>query len=547
LFVDARLIDKEILVTDVCIIGAGAAGIAMTLEFLNTSHNVILLESGGLERDEFTQRLYSGESVGMPYARLDECRSRFFGGGTNCWLGWCRPLDPIDFEPRPWMSSDGWPIKRDELIAAYERAHCLLELGPFDYDAASWQRRYGPKAKFLDYDQTIIQDGVNQISPPARFGRRFRADLQLARNVRTLLHATVTELVANSYANAVERVHVSSASGGKFVIISKLVVLATGGIENARLLLASSRRHAAGLGNTHDLVGRYFMDHPRVRSIRTVLAAPKARRLYDHSLALVRQRLGLGRRLVTIHFTPTQRQQRDLSLPNSRTYLVAASFSSLSALHGSLKCLLGHGQNAGAQWSGYNFRLDKLLQVAKAIPRGATAGLGFLLPFERRGREFYLETVFEPVPNRDSRITLISEKDQLGMRKVRLDWRLSEADRTNYLRSLEVVVAELAGQGIIIPLDPHSEAERRWPEHIQWCWHHIGTTRMAQDPSKGVVDANCRVHGMENLFVVGSSVFPTPGSDTPTLTVVALALRLASHLKSLVTRFQAPAYSEQIG
>ena len=504
----------------------------MSLEFLNTSHDVTLVESGGLERDEFTQQLYSGESVGLPYARLDECRSRFFGGSTNCWLGWCRPLDHIDFEPRPWMSSDGWPIRRDDLLGSYERAQSLLELGPFDYEAASWQRRYGAAAKFLDYDQSIIQDGVNQVSPPSRFGSRFRADLRAARNVRTLLHANVTELVVNSSGNAVERVNVSSPNGARFVILPKLVVLATGGIENARLLLVSRRHHAAGLGNAHDLVGRYFMDHPRVRSIRAVLAARGARRLYDHSLALVRQRLGLGRRAVTLHFSPTERQQRDLALPNSRTYLVAASFNSLSALRGSLKCLTRRGRDPGIPGARYG-RFDRLWQVAKAIPRGAAAGLDFLLPSEGIHREFYLETVFEPVPNRDSRITLTSEKDRLGMNKVRLDWRLSEADRANYLRSLEVVVGELAGQGIIIPLDPQSEAERRWPEHVQWCWHHVGTTRMAHDPAKGVVDANCRVHGTENLFVVGSSVFPTPGSDTPTLTVVALALRLASHLKSV--------------
>jgi choline dehydrogenase-like flavoprotein len=531
LFLDARVIDQERLNADLCVIGAGAAGIAIALQFADLRHDVVLLESGGLARDAKTQSLYAGDNVGLPYAQLDECRSRFLGGSTNCWLGWCRPLDPIDFEPRPWMSSDGWPIRREELISAYEAAQKLLLLGPFDYKRRTWESRRKHGATFLQFDQTVIEDSVNQISPPARFGRLFRSKLEAAKNIRALLHATVTELVSGAHANSIEEVHVARPDRPKLVVVPKLVVLATGGIENARLLLASDRTFANGVGNAHGLVGRYFMDHPRVCSSRVRLSDAKARRLYDHSFALVRQRIGLSHRAITMHFTPTEQQQRARQLPNSRTYLVAQSFCSLSALRAAVSGLV----RRNGRRPGYRSWGSDLMEAARRLPAGLAAGFDFIAPDRGWGREFYLETVFEPVANPSSRVALVAERDRLGMRKVSLDWRLSDTDHANYRRTVELVLGQLVAQGIIEPIAVASETQALWPEHIQWCWHHMGTTRMHRDPTRGVVDADCRVHGLHNLFIAGSSVFPTPGSDTPTLTIVAMALRLAWHLRSALS------------
>lgn len=531
MFLDARVIEQERLTADLCVIGAGAAGIAIALQFVGSRHDVLLLESGGLARDEETQNLYAGENIGLAYARLDECRSRFLGGSTNCWLGWCRPLDPIDFEPRPWMSSEGWPIGREELISAYQAAHKLLLLGPFDYDRRNWEGQQRRDATFLHFDRTVIEDGVNQISPPARFGRLFRSTLESAKNIRALLHGTVTELVAGPHAKSIEEVHVDRPGRRKLVVFPKMVVLATGGIENARLLLASDRTFANGIGNAHGLVGRYFMDHPRVCSTRVRLSDAKARRLYDHSFALVRQRLGLSQRAITMHFSPTERQQRAHQLPNSRTYLVAQSFCSLSALRAALGGLLHRKDRR----PGYRSWCSDLMEVARRAPAGFAAALDFIAPDRGWGREFYLETVFEPVANPSSRVALVAERDRLGMRKVSLDWRLTETDHANYRRTVDLVVGQLAGQGIIEPVAGAAEAKSLSPEQIQWCWHHMGTTRMHRDPTRGVVDVDCRVHGLHNLFIAGSSVFPTPGSDTPTLTIVAMALRLAWHLKSVLS------------
>jgi choline dehydrogenase-like flavoprotein len=348
-----------------------------------------------------------------------------------------------------------------------------------------------------------------------------------------LLHATVSELIADSNGKTIERVNVMRPDRADLVVLPRLVVLATGGIENARLLLASDRTYAHGLGNTSGLVGRYFMDHPRVNSISVRLSAKGARRLYDHSYALVRQRVGVRRPAITMHFAPAQHQQRELQLPNSRTYLVSKSFAAVSAVRAAMRNLTQRPRG-GRAWCG------DIQQALKSIPSGLVAAGDFLLPDRRPGGEFCLETVLEPIANLASRVTLVSERDRLGMRKVRLDWRLSDADHNNYLRSINLVAGELAAQGIIEPVDIPKAIERPWPSSVQWCWHHIGTTRMHADWKRGVVDPNCRVHGIDNLFVAGSSVFPTPGSDTPTLTIVALAVRLARHLGDLLSAGDAP-------
>jgi choline dehydrogenase-like flavoprotein len=145
-------------------------------------------------------------------------------------------------------------------------------------------------------------------------------------------------------------------------------------------------------------------------------------------------------------------------------------------------------------------------------------------------------TRIEQAPNPDSRVVLVRDRDQLGVHRAALDWRLSDVDRENVRRTLEIFGAEIGAAGIGRLKILHGENETGWPDDLDGGQHHMGTTRMSDDPKQGVVDSDCRVHGMSNLFVAGSSVFPTPGGATPTLLLVALALRLADHLKGMILR-----------
>jgi choline dehydrogenase-like flavoprotein len=528
MFVDARTVPCGTKMSaDLCIIGGGAAGITIALEFLKQRYTVCLLESGGFKRDDTTQALYHGESVGVPYDSLTGCRSRFFGGSTNCWVGWCRPLDRLDFEKRPWIPESGWPFSFEELVPYYQRAQSHLHLDTFDYLPLSWSKRTGFNgSSFLQFASPDVHSVINQLTPETRLAKCYSSVFTSAPHIKILLHANAVELEATSNGRSVKGVRVATLGGATFFVTPRAVVLATGGIENARLLLSSRRVHANGLGNQNDLVGRYFMEHPRIRSLQVKLSPLCDRRLYDHSLAIVKRRLKLPHLPIAAHLSPTPKRQYEAELSNSRTYFVSSSFEELSAAKAAFdsirKLAKTHRRLPGD---------DSLPVLARRTFSGIAAFTDFTLYSALSRRPYYLETVIEPTPQRDSRVTLSNERDQLGQNRAKLDWRLSEADKRNFANSVNTVRVEMEKQHFMHAVNATPDPSEFWPSEIQWCWHHIGTTRMHQDPSKGVVDSNGRIHEMSNAFVAGSSVFPTAGSDTPTLTIVALAVRLSRYLQ----------------
>ena len=539
MFIDARGVsDQSIISADICIIGGGAAGITIALEFIGEPVQVVLLESGGTTPDAATQSLYAGENVGLPCAGPEISRSRFLGGSTNCWGGWCRPLDRIDFSRRAWMPHSGWPFGRGELEPYYERTHELLHLGPFEYREQCWSSELARQnVSFFPIDNDRIVNIVDQFSPPARFGALYGPQLKAASNVRVFLHANATDIETNAKASLVTRIRVTTLNGINFSVIPKVVVLCTGGIENARLLLNSNRVQSVGLGNSHDLVGRYFMDHPVMSTTRVRLTNQRQhRRLYDNSLAFTRNGIHLQDLRIACHLAPSEKFQREALLPNSRTYLVANYFASMSAAYSALKTIrmqLQHRQKFGSPISHLLREIARNLpSILLHAPQVMLGLLDTLINPQFISRAYNLETIVEPIPNPDSRVTLIATRDRLGMNQVRLDWRLTEQDLLNFFRTHRFIRDELEREGLIVSCDPRKVPDNCWPDQIRGCWHHMGTTRMDPNPRKGVVDGDCRVHGVSNLFVGGSSVFPTVGSDMPTMTIVALALRLSRKLRA---------------
>jgi choline dehydrogenase-like flavoprotein len=242
MIVDSRSIDNSCrLQSEICIVGAGAAGITLALELLSKNVSVVLLESGGAKSDSMTQSLYAGENAGLSYDPLEETRSRYLGGSTNCWGGWCRPLDDLDFEKRDWVPNSGWPFGKKELYRHYVRSHSLLQLGPFNYDQDFWSHELAKKnISLFPLDGRRIDNIVIQCSPPSRFGSLYRPQLSQSSKVKVLLFANVTEIQTNESATEVTGVRVATLNGTNFTVSAKLVVLAAGGIENARLLLLSA-------------------------------------------------------------------------------------------------------------------------------------------------------------------------------------------------------------------------------------------------------------------------------------------------------------------
>lgn len=550
---DARQVDQGTrFFADVCIVGGGAAGITLAIELAERGTKVLMLEGGGLSPDPLTQQLYVGENLGMTRERLHVSRSRYLGGSTNCWGGWCRPLDDIDFERRPWIEDSGWPISKSMLASYYMRSHSWLELSDLGYDLQAWLDAIDHrKASLFPIEQTGLQNVLSQLSPPTRFGAHYRERMQRSANLQVVLFANVTNIETGESAATATGVEVKTLNGKHFSTQASLFVLAAGGIENARLLLLSDKVQHTGLGNGHDMVGRYYMDHPRVKShFLKVTDAQRYRVLYDATLHRIHTGRGMVERDIEVHLAPTFEMQRKHQLSNSRTYLVARYSNDLTKSFFALKAL--QRAISGRSHFGYPraqvFR-DVVRQLPTLLLNAPTTALTVVdVRFNSmRNRQYYsLETVFEPVPNRASRVTLSQSVDTLGSRQAVVDWRLTDADERNFTRQTELVLDGLANAGVIEPLTDPAAGNATWPDDVMGCWHHMGTTRMSDAPSKGVVDANCRVHGMNNLFIAGSSVFPTVGSDSPTITIVALALRLAEHLTEQLRKLAVLAVSDAV-
>jgi choline dehydrogenase-like flavoprotein len=539
MIIDGRTVSNGATVGgDVCLIGAGAAGITLATELNDGAARVVLLESGGLSPDPVTQSLYAGENVGIAYEPLDRARSRFFGGSTSCWGGWCRPLDPLDFEERPWMPNSGWPFGRSALDSYYARAAKYLRLS-LEYDTGVWSEQLRPEnISLLPIEGDVLHNMMIQLSSPGTFGPVHKGDLERSSTVKVILYSNVVKLDTCENTKVIESVRVKTLTGSGFSVCARYFVLCSGGIENARLLLLSNDHRPNGLGNDHDVVGRYFMDHPRFKSGRLHLKGEnRYRPLYDVTMAMKGQIGPKGKtQRVATHLAPTPRAQHDLKLPNSRSYFEARYAAHMSRGYLWLRAM--RRQWRGRRVFGYS-RMSVLGEVLEGLPAAlSSAPLALLgavdlytnLPFIER--EFQFESVMEPVPNPESRVTLSTQRDRLGLFQTRLDWRLSEQDyaAANSLKAL--LRDELQRQGIVTLVSPDREDASE--TKVMGCWHHMGTTRMHKDRRRGVVDENLKVHGVENLFISGSSVFPTVGSDCPTITLVALSIRLAAHLRQVM-------------
>ena len=264
LLIDSRTLQQDTLIeTDLCIVGAGAAGITIARELAGHGMQVALLESGGFEFDEQTQSLYQGDNTGeFPQYAPDQPRARYFGGTTNYWSGNCRPLDPIDFEQRAWIPHSGWPFGREELDPYYARARQVCQLG--EYHPNTINCKIPADYAQLPLAGNRVRTAIFELSPPTRFGKTYRDTITGAANISVYLHANVVNIDTNDNISRVQHLQVACLDGPAFRVSARIYILATGGIENARLLLISDHQQPGGLGNHQDIVGRYFMENPSI-------------------------------------------------------------------------------------------------------------------------------------------------------------------------------------------------------------------------------------------------------------------------------------------
>jgi choline dehydrogenase-like flavoprotein len=523
MFVDARKLPAgERHEAAVCIVGAGAAGITLAREFAGTSTDVIVLESGGLSHNAATQALARGKVIsdgklGVEYSDLEVERVRFFGGATDHWGGDCRPLDPVDFLERPWVPHSGWPFGLAELAPYYRRAAPVVEIGSYEQFAIpDWEalvRARPPRSMPSFSAKTLVTPRVFQDSPPTRFGKRYRAELEGAANVKVFLNANLVGMETDAGRHEVQGVQVACLGGPKFTVKARAYVLATGTIENARLLLSEAK----GFGNDSGMVGRFFQEHIAHRSVAQMLPAEQ--------LSFTAYRAGNEHGTTAASFT--DEAQREHQLPNFTIFLQPVRIGAETPAVRSFQTLVG-GARAGAVpdrlWTHIRQVLSDLPTVTRYAMRRASTSDAQIGLFE-------IVMVLEQMPNPDSRVRLGRERDALGVPVAELEWRLTDLDRDAMLKCVDIVTREIGASGAgrakaLVPEDGQG-----WLDRVVHSHHPMGTTRMHVDPRRGVVDGNCRVHGMDNLYVAGASVFPTAGAASPTYSIVALAIRLADHLK----------------
>ena len=526
-------------------IGAGPAGITLARELIGLPLHVSVIESGWFESDARAQELNCSKVESRYYAAdaLAVGRRRQFGGTANAWTyrtepgsdrRYARSLPPeaIDFEPRQ-DGKGGWPFALGALHPFFERAQKIWNGGPFDYEPATWARSATPPLQFRDGEITtrMCQHGPHDV-----FSLRYRDDLLAADNVTIHLGCTALQLESEAARASVRKVRVARGDGSTFEIEAKIFVLACGGVENVQLLLLSDVARPGAPANLHDNVGRYFSDHPEF-CMGTIIPADQevigSLGLYDLHW--------VGRFMVSGFLTIAEEIKRHHGLLNVSAALVPRERGFGSRAHQSLTALR-------AMWRG-EWPEDALNHVG-AILR-APGDVAAIVKARNRGYREYrggwsgpavdrrrfgaieLWAATEQTADRENRMTLSAERDPLGRNQVRLQWNWSESDRKNIARSMRIFAERIDREriGRFVPWVDFEGAARPFYAGLH---HPMGGTRMHPDPRHGVVDANCRVHGTENLFVAGSSAFSSGhGYANPTLTILALAVRLADHLKAL--------------
>jgi choline dehydrogenase-like flavoprotein len=526
---------------DICIVGAGVAGILLATELAHTYHDICLVESGAWTPDDETQSLYDLDNVGYPIRANFQSRLRQFGGSCNIWAGRAMVYHEIDMQARPWMSDIGWPIAFDELDRYYARAARYLNLPSYDQFSLDY---WTPKLS--EFETTFLQSEnfkpniVMFAKSPARFGYKtqYYKRIRDAETITAYIRSNAVNLRLSDHLSHVTQLDIACLNGVHYQIKAKTIVLACGGLENTRILMASDQQIPGGIGNQHGLLGRYYMDHPRAVFGRVNLT--KKINL-EHALGIPvtggKMQLGIG--------LSDKLQEREGLLNNYLSLEPNYSIAVVDAYHALVK-LMKRLLRKGYSGKRFDFKNEEIADVPEMIylltPKELLPHFmyysyykysRFIKKFISNLDHLSIVSYSDQEVTPESRVYLGPDKDQLGMPKLVLDWKVGDRSLQSSLRLLQLLdehfkkydagyVEEDLSQLTALPYTDAS--------------HHLGTTRMSPHPTTGVVDLQGKVHGIDNLYIAGSSIFPTAGHANPTFTIAAMALRLVDHLNTLANR-----------
>tara|TARA_B100002052_G_scaffold285069_1_gene297574 strand:- start:1021 stop:2583 length:1563 start_codon:yes stop_codon:yes gene_type:complete len=505
--------------SDVCVIGSGPAGIAIANKLISKNISVTLLESGGLEGETYTQDLNSGEMLGQdPGYDLEMSRLRLFGGTSNHWEGSNQRLDKIDFKSRNWIPFSGWPINIKELDKYYKEATLINEVP----NLIETKYEYYKDDNIIKYIKLFKEkynseiDIVTNHINPLRFGEKYYLKFKKNNTLKVFLHATALRLNLDDQ-KEIKSIEASTNSNKKLLLKSKYFVLAMGGIENARFLLLNLSKIPYESINNRPIIGSFFQEHYGFTA-GTLLLNQKVSKLLD-----IEKTVTMNSKLETeTYLVPSELTQENEKILNCRITLYKKNWNSLFGPYDLDKNTLK-----------YNFR--SYLNDYISSMKGPYEWISANKKVNNIPQRVYIG--LEQSPNPNSRVSLINKLDNFGQRKAALDWRLNEIDELS-IKNITKWFANSIGANALgrmkIDNDIYNINRENLNSSISGGYHHMGTTRMGSNMNSSVVDKNSKYHQIDNLFIAGSSVFPTSGSTNPTFTIVALATRLAEHI---ITKF----------
>jgi choline dehydrogenase-like flavoprotein len=545
-FATLDLIEATTLETSVCIIGAGAAGITLACELDGCSFPVLLLEAGGLRVDADLTDYYGG-TASPPHPDPTQFRRTIFGGTTGIWGGRCVAYDPVDLKRRAYVQNSGWPISYDELARHYPRAMSYCDAGQFDFTIGTSLRNAAPTIGGFTGDANILADRIERYSWPTNFGTRYRRKVEESRNVKAVLGARCLRLIKAEGEDRIESAELVDRGGRRCTVRASTFILATGGIEVPRLLLLSDVM-GTGFGNRGGALGRYYMCHFENTVGRIVPKGTKVAFEFERTTDGVYCRRQL-------RFTPEALEQHRLlnmafrlHFPNYSdashgSSVMSGIYLAKSLLIPEYRAILQH--NAAAPPAPLAAHLRN---VALGLPQLLKFGGDWLFKIQLARRKlpytlvpnadgsYPLEFNSEQIPLASNRVTLSDQVDRHGLPRVQVTWRVSDEDADAAFRGFLLLRESLNRSGACEVQFDEAQLRGRLSNSMPLGGHHIGTARMAASANEGVVDENCTVFGLPNLFVASSAVFPTSSHANPTLTIVAMAVRLATHVKMRMER-----------
>ena len=503
------LATEAALTYDICIVGTGPAGISVAKKLLDSGLKVVMLESGGIVPESEYQQLTKGINSGPSFLSLDASRLRCFGGASRLWAGVCAPFKSDDFDKKSFIPLSGWPISIDDLKVYYIEAAEMLGIS---YEKFYIKRFFqdtlnGISFKQFDRKNSFLTGNVFQISNSKNkdFSVKYKNEFESSQNVDVLFHSTVTQLNLNTEGSEVESVSIADLIGNKATVKAKRFVLACGALENPRILLASNKYYEEGIGNSSGFVGACFMSHPGIRNVGEVY------RTSDEQC--VNKDKYESDYYVTFEMSSKQR----LKNKTLRHSLSMYQFKGLESVNTYISGRLF------TQFDKLLHKFDFLSSVKQTVCKLSGTYLSSTLE---------LDLALEQPPRLSNKLSLHTTNDDLGVPKIDMYWdNLSELEKRTVVTSAETLAREL---GVLNIGHVKFKSEFLSGESYKFndpVNHHIGTTRMSNDSDTGVVDKNCKVFGISNLYVAGSSVFSTSSMVNPTYTIIAMALRLGKYLK----------------